>query len=518
MIPNMIPKILHFVVPRSLSDTQNACIERARQLHPNWSIKIWNDDAVVDGARLSRYLDRASSGAQRADLIRLDAVLVYGGVYLDSDFRLLKAFDDIIAHYGFFIGTEDGYNLSNGLIGATPQHPAIAAIIDFLEQNEPNWSAPPNETTGPVVFAKLLKWRQDIHILPRETFYPYNWNEPRTGIHRLSYAEHLWAATWRKNAEKVTGQQRAVRTAKSIGKRALRPLLSAGLSGLRRAKRAAEGSSPGFLRTYPPRMYPCSEEIVVSTIHGQKIVLDGRDLSVTPDVALRGYHEWPEEAFVRRTLRGGDWFVDIGANCGTFSILAASLCGPLGRVLAFEPNPHIRRLLNKSSVMNWYHDRIQIFEFALGDAEENELLSYHPYCLSDVQISASEKAGDLFLSTGRVLLERKDIDVPIRRLDDLVPINIPIKIMKIDAEGHEPKILDGSMRLLAERAFDFIIIEAEIELAPRNWSKMSASLRMLIEVGYKAGIFDWNGFLVPCTSLEEALERRSGKTLVFAAS
>ncbi len=113
---------------------QNACIERARQLHPNWSIKIWNDDAVVDGARLSRYLDRASSGAQRADLICLDAVLVYGGVYLDSDFRLLKAFDEIIAHYCFFIGTEDGYNLTNGLIGATPQHPAIAAIIDFLHK------------------------------------------------------------------------------------------------------------------------------------------------------------------------------------------------------------------------------------------------------------------------------------------------------------------------------------------------------------------------------------------------
>jgi hypothetical protein len=103
-------------------------------------------------------------------------------------------------------------------------------------------------------------------------------------------------------------------------------------------------------------------------------------------------------------------------------------------------------------------------------------------------------------------------------LDDLVPINIPIKIMKIDAEGHEPKILDGSMRLLAERAFDFIIMEAEIELAPRNWNNMLRGLRMLIDVGYKPGILDWNGFLVPCASLHEALERRSGKTLIFTAS
>jgi FkbM family methyltransferase len=514
----MIPEILHFVVPPSLLHKETEIIQLARQLHPKWSIKIWNDDVVIDGARLSRYLDRAASGVQRADLIRLDALLVYGGVYIDSDLRLYRPLDDIISHYDFFMGTEDGYNLTNAVIGAAPQHPAIAAIIDFLEDNEPDWSAPPNETTGPVVFAKLLRWRQDVYVLPRETFYPYNWNESRRKTHRLSYGEHLWHGSWKDRSEEVTGHQRVVRRAKLIGKRALRPLLSAGLSGLRRAKRAAEGSSPGFLRTYATGVYPCSEEIVVSTIHGQKIVLDGRDLSVTPDVVLRGYHEWPEEAFVRRTLRGGDWFVDIGANCGTFSILAASLCGPLGRVLAFEPNPHIRRLLSKSSVINWYHDRIKIFDFALGDVEATKVLSYYPYRLGDAQISAEEKAGDPFLSTGRFVLEKKDIDVSIRKLDDVVPFNIPIKIMKIDAEGYEPKILDGSMRLLVDRAFDFIILEAEIEHAPRNWSNMLRSLRMLSDVGYRAGILDWDGFVVPCASLEEALRRRSGKTLVFAAS
>jgi FkbM family methyltransferase len=233
---------------------------------------------------------------------------------------------------------------------------------------------------------------------------------------------------------------------------------------------------------------------------------------------MRGYHEWPEEAFVRRTLRGGDWFVDIGANCGTFSILAASLCGPLGRVLAFEPNPHVRRLLHKSSVLNWYHDRIHIFEFALGDIEETKSLSFYSYRLGDAQIDVKHKGSDRFHATAKSLFEIININVSIRRLDNIIPINIPIKIMKIEANGHEPKILDGSMRLLAERAFDFIIIVAELELAPRNWSKMWKSLRMLIEVGYKAGILDWDGFLVPCASLDEAIERRTGKTLVFAAS
>jgi FkbM family methyltransferase len=514
-----IPNLLHFSVPNAITERQAAAIETARRLHPDWEVKIWNDATPIENARLAKYRDRARSGAQRADLIRLDAVHVYGGVYLDADMMVLKPFDEIVRYYDFFIGCEDGENLTNALFAATPRHPAIGAIISFLEENEPDWSLAPNETTGPVLFARLLGWRPEVNILPRETFYPYNWNEvgPRRP-HRWSYTEHLWEDSWKEQVAEEPERKLSIATsAKVLTKRAIRSVLIPGISALRRAKAVADPAPPeDFLSTHPARGYGCTDEIVVRTAHGQKIVADGRDLSVTPDLVIHGFHEWPEEAFVRRTLRGGDWFVDVGANIGVFTILAASLCGPLGRVLAFEPNPPVRRLLEKSAVMNWFHDRIKIFETALGEAEGEVVLSYYPHRLGDAQVQTQQKGAMPFQLTGK-FLERKQIEVPIRPLDDIIPVDLPIKILKIDAEGHEPEVLGGSKRLLAARCFDFIILEASYELFSDNWKEMLASLKMLADLGYAPGTLNANGILISHPSVGEALKARGrGKTLVFS--
>ena len=47
--------------------------------------------------------------------------------------------------------------------------------------------------------------------------------------------------------------------------------------------------------------------------------------------------DFHEMNFIRRYLRAGDTFLDIGANIGVYSLLAASRVGPSGRVVAFEP-------------------------------------------------------------------------------------------------------------------------------------------------------------------------------------
>lgn len=511
----MIPRRLHFSVPDPMTEQQAAAIETARKLHPGWDIHIWHDDTPIENARLQKYLRRAPTGAQRADLIRLDAVSAYGGVYLDSDTRVLRPFDPLVEHHDFFIASEDGWNLTNALFGATPHHPAIEAIIAFLEENEPDWDAQPNQTTGPILFARLLRWRADVTVLPRETFYPYNWKDNHGQTHRLSYSAHLWAGSWMKHPAPPAKPAAASRDLGASVKRAAQPVLALGFAALRKLRQWAD--PPGTLQTRPHAVYAASDEIVVSTVHGQKLVLDGHDLSVTPDVALFGSHKWAEEAFVRRTLRGGDWFVDIGANVGTFTLLAASRCGPFGRVLAFEPNPHVRGLLTKSAALNRCHDRIRVHGMALADTEGTSTLSYYPHRLGDAQVDAAEKAAEPFAATGRFLSDRIDIDVPVRTLASVIPVNVPIRILKIDAEGHEPKVLAGSRRLLEERAFDYIMLEAEIELFAQSWADMLQCLRTLVAAGYRPASLDGNGFLIHYASLEEALRKRVGKTLVFSA-
>ena len=67
-----IPNILHFVTQPEPSASQKSVIERARALHPDWELKHWKDGDQL--GELSVYSSKCNSGAQRADLIRLDAV------------------------------------------------------------------------------------------------------------------------------------------------------------------------------------------------------------------------------------------------------------------------------------------------------------------------------------------------------------------------------------------------------------------------------------------------------------
>jgi mannosyltransferase OCH1-like enzyme len=186
----MIPRILHFSVPDRISRAQSGCIERAKALNPTWDVKVWHDD-TLQGGRLSHLLAKCNSGAQRGDLIRLDALIEMGGVYLDTDFLVHRSLDPLIDNYTFFICSEDGYNLTNAAFGATPRHPALLAISDTLLKREPDWSLPPNETTGPGLFSTVLKWRSDIALLPRDTFYQYNYNEKPSAHIQLYLAFQL---------------------------------------------------------------------------------------------------------------------------------------------------------------------------------------------------------------------------------------------------------------------------------------------------------------------------------------
>ena len=72
-------------------------------------------------------------------------------------------------------------------------------------------------------------------------------------------------------------------------------------------------------------------------------------------------------------LGEGDVFVDIGANSGYFSVLAALSVGARGRVFAFEPNPDVRLQLERHVELNAIADRVTISELALSDEDRDDV-------------------------------------------------------------------------------------------------------------------------------------------------
>ena len=136
------------------------------------------------------------------------------------------------------------------------------------------------------------------------------------------------------------------------------------------------------------------------------------------------------------TLRPGMKVLDLGANIGFFSLLAASLVGPSGRVYSFEPSPKNVRVLCASQAANGFN-HIQVIQAAASDKQE--LLRYF----------ASSSNGNVGAVGGVRPEEILNAETVLAlRVDDVIPRDERIDFVKIDVEGYELNALKGGLEML----------------------------------------------------------------------
>src|SRR6266513_5935636 len=87
--------------------------------------------------------------------------------------------------------------------------------------------------------------------------------------------------------------------------------------------------------------------------------------------------EKPLTMAVTTLLRLGDSFVDVGANEGYFSVLAARTIGPHGRVLAIEPQSRLRDVLERNIAANSLAN-VDLLSVSVADKEGETLLYLRP--------------------------------------------------------------------------------------------------------------------------------------------
>src|SRR5215813_7657661 len=104
-------------------------------------------------------------------------------------------------------------------------------------------------------------------------------------------------------------------------------------------------------------------EIEFEWIEGAKLVVSRGMTGATGNIYC-GLHEFVEMGFLLHLLRPDDLFLDIGANIGSYTILAASVCK--ARAIAFEPDPHAARVLRRNIAINHLTALADVREAALG--------------------------------------------------------------------------------------------------------------------------------------------------------
>ena len=181
------------------------------------------------------------------------------------------------------------------------------------------------------------------------------------------------------------------------------------------------------------------------------------------------YHEMH---FMRRYLRPGDAVLDGGANIGIYSLLAASLVGPTGRVLAFEPAPEAYRRLTENLRIN-HLANVTVYACALGDSVG--VVDFLNQCDTTNRIQTSADTGESVVS------------VSVARLDDMVQMGYTLG--KMDIEGAEPIALRGAKRLLKEANPPVWLLELNGLLHAFDFTEAIFSDWLSLQ-GYDLGLYD----------------------------
>jgi FkbM family methyltransferase len=174
-----------------------------------------------------------------------------------------------------------------------------------------------------------------------------------------------------------------------------------------------------------------------------------------------GLHEFVEMAFVLHLLRPGDLFLDIGANVGSYTILASKLCR--AQTIAFEPDWEAATILEQNIHANDIATLATIHRTALG-----------------------EQGGEIAFTSGlgpmnHVASDRDRIVqwVPVARLDDICGGAFPT-LIKLDVEGYEERVLAGATRVLASPS----LFAVQSELCSPNVE------RVLDSFGFKPAFYE----------------------------
>lgn len=155
-----------------------------------------------------------------------------------------------------------------------------------------------------------------------------------------------------------------------------------------------------------------------------------------------GLHEFEDMAFLLHYLRPDELFVDVGANVGSYTVLAGAAIG--AACLSIEPLPPAFAALGRNIALNDLGNRVQAFN--LGLARQPGVLHF----------TSQLDTVNHVLSTGETHADA--IEVPVRTLDEVVGTTSPA-LIKIDVEGYETEVLAGAAQTLANPALHALILE-----------------------------------------------------------
>ncbi len=176
--------------------------------------------------------------------------------------------------------------------------------------------------------------------------------------------------------------------------------------------------------------------------------------------------------YVLENIKSGDTFWDVGANIGTYALLASVAVGTTGFVYAFEPENESFVMLNRNGRLNNIHN-METLPIALGNY--NGKATIHPSQRQGIGIHK------LFYGEN---LQKNGTVVQLNTGDSLVKSQIAMQpnIVKIDVEGFELDVLEGMKSTLSQEVCRLLIVEVhpkELQLLEKSADDVYSLIKQL---------------------------------------
>jgi FkbM family methyltransferase len=213
--------------------------------------------------------------------------------------------------------------------------------------------------------------------------------------------------------------------------------------------------------------------VVFEWVNGARVVVRRGDFGMTQNIYC-GLHDFHDMAYLLHVLASQDLFVDIGANIGSYTVLACAARGARG--YCFEPTPAAYRGLLENIAINDLSSRV-----------------------TALNIGISDHVGELRFTTGEatanhVLANEENADraisVPVRPLDAILQAESP-SLLKIDVEGFEAPVIEGARKTLAKPSLHSVIMELNGSGARYGYNE-DKILRTMQDFGFST--FDYDPF------------------------
>lgn len=226
----------------------------------------------------------------------------------------------------------------------------------------------------------------------------------------------------------------------------------------------------------------------IVTVHGHRMKLDSQD---SLGLSVWKTYEPYETSLIEKRLKVGDVFLDLGANIGYYTLIAARKVGPTGHVYAFEPDPTNFSILKNNVEMNGYGN-VTLINKAVDETTRTAKL----------YLSATNK-GDHRLHPAAEA--RESIAIQTTTLDEA--IRGGVDFIKMDIQGHEGKALRGARRLLKQKPLTILT-----EFSPMFLRKAGSDPEQVLKS------LERNGFAVFLLDVGHKRQVPTSATALMAAS